>query len=220
MSIEAVALVLNKSKATGRAKLVLLGIANHLGDQGAWPAISTLARYANASERSVKRDIQELIELGELRVELQNAPTHNQYKTNLYWITIQAGVTDSASGVTAQVSRGDSLGKSGVTPVGTQNINITIKEPSIETSKNLFEEFWKLYPKKIAKADALKAWNKAIKVKTPERLLELTKAYAEGKLPDQTYIPYPASWLNKGLYESVEVAEAKPLPKLFVGRIK
>jgi hypothetical protein len=213
VSIEAVSLVLNQSRATGRAKLVLLGIANHLGDQGAWPSISTLARYANASERSVKRDIQELVQLGELKVELQNAPTHQQYKTNLYWITI-------GSGVTAQVSRGDSSGKSGVTPVGTQNINITIKEPSIETSNNLFEEFWKLYPKKIAKADALKAWNKAIKVKTAERLLELTKAYAEGKLPDQTYIPYPASWLNKGLYESVEVAEAKPLPKLFVGRIK
>ena len=220
MSIEAVALVLNKSKATGRAKLVLLGIANHLGDQGAWPAISTLARYANASERSVKRDIQELIDLGELRVELQNAPTTNQYKTNLYWITIEAGVTDSASGVTAQVSRGDSSGKSGVTPVGTQNINITIKEPSIETSNKDFDKFWNLYPKKVAKADALKAWNKATKLKTADELLKLTKAYAEGKLPDATFIPYPASWLNKGLYESVEMAEAKPLPKLFVGRIK
>ena len=220
MSIEAVALVLNQSKATGRAKLVLIGIANHLGDQGAWPSISTLARYANASERSVKRDIQELIDLGELRVELQNAPTHNQYKTNLYWITIQSGVTDWASGVTAQVSRGDRLGKSGVTPVGTQNINITIKETSIETSKDDFEKFWNLYPKKVAKADALKAWNKAVKRKTAEELLKLTKVYSEGKLPDITYIPYPASWLNKELYESVEVAEAKPLPKLFVGRIK
>jgi hypothetical protein len=220
MSIEAVALVLNQSKATGRAKLVLIGIANHLGDQGAWPSISTLARYANASERSVKRDIQELIDLGELRVELQNAPTHNQYKTNLYWITIQSGVTDWASGVTAQVSRGDRLGKSGVTPVGTQNINITIKETSIETSKDDFEKFWNLYPKKVAKADALKAWNKALKRKTADELLKLTKVYSEGKLPDITYIPYPASWLNKELYESVEVAEAKPLPKLFVGRIK
>ena len=105
MSIEAVSLVLNQSKATGRAKLVLLGIANHLGDQGAWPSIATLARYANASERSVKRDLQELVELGELKIELQNAPTNHQYKTNLYWITIPAGVTDLASGVTNWVSR-------------------------------------------------------------------------------------------------------------------
>ena len=88
MSIEAVATVLNHSKAKGRAKLVLIGIANHLGDQGAWPSISTLARYANASERSVKRDLQELMILGELQVDLQSAPMHGQYKTNLYWITI------------------------------------------------------------------------------------------------------------------------------------
>jgi hypothetical protein len=217
MSIEAVSLVLNKSQATGRAKLVLLGIANHLGDQGAWPSISTLARYANASERSVKRDIQELIEMGELRVELQNAPTNHQYKTNLYWITISSGVTDSASGVTDWVSRGDSSGKSGVTPVGTQNIIRTIKETSKKTSNDRFDEFWNLYPKKVAKADALKAWNKALKRKTADELIGFTKAYSESKLPDITYIPYPASWLNKELYESVEVQEKKPLGKLKIG---
>jgi hypothetical protein len=218
MSIEAVSLVLNQSRATGRAKLVLLGIANHLGDQGAWPSIATLARYANASERSVKRDLQELVELGELKIELQNAPTNHQYKTNLYWITIQSGVTTEPSGVTDWVSRGDSSGKSGVTPVGTQNINLTIKEPSKKTDSYGFETFWNLYPKKIAKADALKAWNKATKKKTADELIALTKAYSESKLPDMTYIPYPASWLNKELYESVEVQENKPLQKLKIGK--
>jgi hypothetical protein len=218
MSIEAVSLVLNNSRATGRAKLVLLGIANHLGDHGAWPSISTLARYANASERSVKRDIQELVELGELKVELQNAPTKTQYKTNLYWITIGSGVTDSASGVTDWVSRGDSSGKSGVTPVGTQNINLTIKEPSKKTDSYGFDTFWLLYPKRIAKADALKAWNKATKKKTADELIALTKAYSESKLPDMTYIPYPASWLNKELYESVEMQVNKPLQKLKIGK--
>lgn len=128
MSIEAVSLVLNKSKAQGRAKLVLIGIANHLGDHGAWPSIATLARYANASERSVKRDIQELIALGELKVDKQAAPINQQYKTNLYWITIEAGVTD-------WVSRGDSSGKSGVTPIGTQTINRNLKEPIYKSSK-------------------------------------------------------------------------------------
>jgi hypothetical protein len=218
MSIEAVSLVLNNSRATGRAKLVLLGIANHLGDQGAWPSISTLARYANASERSVKRDIQELVQLGELKVELQNAPTKHQYKTNLYWITISSGVTDSASGVTDWVSRGDSSGKSGVTAVGTQNIIRTIREPSLKSDLKGFNAFWNLYPKKVAKADALKAWNKATKKKTADELIALTKAYSESKLPDMTYIPYPASWLNKELYESVQVQENKPLQKLKIGK--
>jgi hypothetical protein len=83
-----------------------------------------------------------------------------------------------------------------------------------------FDNFWNLYPKKVAKSEALRAWNKATKKKAADELLKLTKAYAEGKLPEDKYIPYPASWLNKELYESVELAEAKPLPKLFVGRIK
>jgi hypothetical protein len=220
MSIEAVSLVLNNSRATGRAKLVLLGIANHLGDHGAWPSISTLARYANASERSVKRDIQELVELGELKVELQNAPTKTQYKTNLYWITIGSGVTDSASGVTDWVSRGDSSGKSGVTPVGTQNIILTIKEPSLKSDLDSFDTFWNLYPKKVAKADALKAWKQVLKKKTADEMIGLTKAYSESKLPDMTYIPYPASWLNKGLYEAVENDKPAPASKPIFGRIK
>ena len=105
-------------------------------------------------------------------------------------------------------------------PTDIKNTNYLEKTKDKEKHSEGFDEFWNLYPKKIAKADALKAWSKATKTKTADELLKLTKAYAEGKLPEDKYIPYPASWLNKGLYESVEVAEAKPLPKLFVGRIK
>jgi len=87
-----------------------------------------------------------------------------------------------------------------------------------ENTDTGFDKFWELYPKRIAKADALKAWNKAIKKKTADELIALTKAYSESKLPDMTYIPYPASWLNKGLYEAVEVQENKPLQKLKIGK--
>jgi hypothetical protein len=120
--------------------------------------------------------------------------------------------------VTDWVSRGDSSGKSGVTPVGTQNIILTIKEPSLKSDLESFDKFWNLYPKRIAKADAIKAWKQATKKKTADELIELVKVYSESKLPDQQYIPYPASWLNKGLYEAVEVQENKPLQKLKIGK--
>lgn len=71
MSVEAMALVLNHSHASGTTKLVLLGIANHAGDGGAWPTVATLARYANATERTVQRAIGQLIKAGELRVHRQ-----------------------------------------------------------------------------------------------------------------------------------------------------
>jgi predicted transcriptional regulator len=105
-------------------------------------------------------------------------------------------------------------------PTDIKNTNYLENTKTKEKHLEGFDDFWNLYPKKIAKADAIKAWSKATKKKTADELLELTKAYAEGKLPEDKYIPYPASWLNKELYESVEVTKAKPLPKLFVGRIK
>lgn len=67
MSIESFAIALNHSRAKGTAKLVLVGIANHDGDGGAWPSIATLARYANTTERSVQRAIDTLEGLGEVR---------------------------------------------------------------------------------------------------------------------------------------------------------
>jgi predicted transcriptional regulator len=105
-------------------------------------------------------------------------------------------------------------------PTDIKNTNNLENTKTKEKHLEGFDEFWRLYPKRIAKADAIKAWKQAIKRKPADELLKLTKAYAEGKLPEMTYIPYPASWLNKELYESVEVGEAKPLGKLMIGRIK
>jgi hypothetical protein len=105
-------------------------------------------------------------------------------------------------------------------PTDIKNTNYLEKTKDKEKHLEVFDEFWNLYPKKVAKADALKAWNKAIKRKSPDELLKLTKAYSEGKLPDMTYIPYPASWLNKELYESVEEPKEKTLAKPIFGRIK
>jgi hypothetical protein len=224
MSIQVMNAVWRHSKSKGRARLVLLSIADHQGEIGAWPSIETLAKMVNSSPRSVQRDIQELINLGELQVDFRSAPTSGPYKANRYWVKV-SGVTTEVTEVTNTASEVTDLesgvtdSASEVTAGGVLTLNRTITKPLKETAEK-FDEFWNLYPKKIAKADALKAWNKATKTKTADELLKLTKAYAEGKLPEDKYIPYPASWLNKELYESVEVAEAKPLPKLFVGRIK
>jgi hypothetical protein len=224
MSIQVMNAVWRHSKSKGRARLVLLSIADHQGEIGAWPSIETLAKMVNSSPRSVQRDIQELINLGELQVDFRSAPTSGPYKANRYWVKV-SGVTTEVSEVTNTASEVTDLDSevtesaSEVTAGGVLTLNRTINKPLKETAEK-FDDFWNLYPKKIAKADAIKAWNKATKKKTADELLKLTKAYADGKLPEDKYIPYPASWLNKELYESVEVAEAKPLPKLFVGRIK
>lgn len=68
MSVEAMAAVLHHSRAKGTAKLVLLGIANHAGDGGAWPSKATLATYANCKPATIKNHLRTLRGLGEVKV--------------------------------------------------------------------------------------------------------------------------------------------------------
>lgn len=80
MSVEHLAAVLHHSKATGTTKLVMVGIANHDGGGGAWPAVSTLAIYAGKSEREVRRCLTRLVAMGEVRI-IPRAGRSNGYKT-------------------------------------------------------------------------------------------------------------------------------------------
>ena len=76
MSIESMAIALHHSRAKGTAKLVLLGIANHDGDGGAWPSVASLKRYAGGIDRrAIQRALQTLEELGEIKRRIQAGGT-------------------------------------------------------------------------------------------------------------------------------------------------
>jgi len=68
-----------------------------------------------------------------------------------------------------------------------------------------FEEFWKVYPKKVAKADARKAWQQTKTVR-PE-LSKLIMAIQSHCRTEQwmrnsgAFIPYPATWLRGERWE-------------------
>lgn len=149
MSVEAMAVVLHHSAATGTVKLVLLGIANHEGDGGAWPTVSTLAKYANADERTVQRAITKLVELGELKRGVQAGGDHripSHKRPNLYKIAVvcppecdrttrHRPVDKSAPVRVTSPSPGDT----GVTPPGdthaTQTIPTNHPSPSVEKER-------------------------------------------------------------------------------------
>lgn len=61
-----------------------------------------------------------------------------------------------------------------------------------------FEEFWAVWPKKVAKPDALRAWGKATASVAGERILAAAVAYRDNPgIPDRQFIPHPATWLNR-----------------------
>ena len=75
----------------------------------------------------------------------------------------------------------------------------------------MFDEFWSLYPRKIAKAVARKAWSRL----SAEQQLMAAKAinthceYWRAKETELEFIPHPATWLNQERWEDELVIEPK-----------
>lgn len=90
------AIALHHSRATGTAKLVLIGIANHDGDGGAWPSVDTLAKYAGVHRRNVQKALQRLEELREISVVRNGGGDHSladTHRPNLYRVTLRCPPT-------------------------------------------------------------------------------------------------------------------------------
>ena len=92
MSLSMIGKVLKHSESVGTQKMVLMGIAWHMGenpDAGCYPSQETLANYANCSVRQVRRAVTALVESAELQTVSNGAWMRGSgNRTNLYIIKI------------------------------------------------------------------------------------------------------------------------------------
>lgn len=73
-------------------------------------------------------------------------------------------------------------------------------ESESDTKKDierLAEEIYQVYPLKVGKPAALKAIRTQLDSIAPEKLLELTKAYAAARKGDLDFVPHPSTWFNQ-----------------------
>ena len=75
----------------------------------------------------------------------------------------------------------------------------------------MFDEFWMMYPRKVAKAVARKAW---FKLNEDQQLLAAQAInnhceYWKAKETGLEFIPYPATWLNQERWEDELFIEPK-----------
>ena len=62
--------------------------------------------------------------------------------------------------------------------------------------RQMFEDFWLLYPKKVAKADARKAWSR-IPPREHMAILEAEVLWSKvWAASEWQYLPHPATWLR------------------------
>jgi len=72
-----------------------------------------------------------------------------------------------------------------------------IKKYSVEV-----EEIYKAYPKRVGKANALKAIESALDLIHPDKLLKIVKVYAKSREnQDMQYTKHPATWFNQQCWE-------------------
>ena len=203
-------------------KLILLALADrHNTDTGdCFPSLDRIAEDTCSSRNTVRRATQTLEDKGlikrELITDMSGRTLGYRYHlvmggSNLIPSRYQDDIKaisegcQSGTGEGATVVRGGSHG-------GTHEGAMVVPKPVKETGKENhnsrsaplagFDDFWKVYPRKVAKGSAVKAWRSAIKKAPPD---EITSAAGKYKWPDDPkFIPHPATWLNAERWADVE----------------
>ena len=79
--------------------------------------------------------------------------------------------------------------------------------------RDRFEEFWEVYPRKIAKKAAHFAWVRALREASAEQVLAGARRYADDPNREEGFTAHAATWLNQGRWED------EPLPARGTGRM-
>lgn len=175
-------------------KMVLLVIADHANDEGtqSYPSQATIASKASISVRTVQRAVNNLVSEGYIRMFKHSggsAGCREDRRPHLYQINIVrlrgdivTGRTDVADGATT------------TTDTGRQS---RPKNHPLEPSlKHHFDVFWSIYPRKVAKQAAFKAFLKALDVATAEEICAGARRYADDPNRSPSYTAHAATWLN------------------------
>jgi hypothetical protein len=200
----------------GPAKLVLMILAGYAGwdsAAGEWtcyPSQEAIGERALQTTRSVRRNLKLLEDSGAITRRPHWGGGHR--KTDRYVLHVipdkLSGKADSYRTPVAPIpdTSGTHTGHSSsfIPDTSVQGTTSELPEelPERTTSTNgdPFDAFWSIYPRKSAKKDARKAWDK---LTVTERSFAITGAetYRDDPNRDPGYTKHPATWLNAGCWE-------------------
>lgn len=164
------------------AKLVMLLIANHTDSHGiAYPTIQRLCDLSGLSKSSVIRAVNYCVKHG--------------------YLTKVAGRTGVST-----IYQFNCLREEGVSVTHQDNNNVTKLNISNTTwgvsETPTFDQFWQIYPRKIAKGHARLAFARALKKTDADTIMQAASKFAESvEYKEKQYIPHPTTWLNGERWE-------------------
>lgn len=219
MSMELMVKAMKIKVGSALRKLVLLKLADNASDQGeCWPSYQHIADQCEVSRSTVKVHIRELEKAGLLRREFRRNGELNQ--SNVFHLQLDGGATDNQGGASsAPPGAADAREGGAAAAPRTSHSFEPVNEPKPLCKNDApegFDQFWKLYPNKKGRKEAIKAWSRL----RPDDRLRHTLITALGKhrlSRDWTkdggqFIPMASTWLNGERWED----DLQPAPGLFL----
>lgn len=190
---------------TPTQKLVLLLLSNFCDEKNScYPSHSYIAHLAGIkSSKHISKIIRELSKQGYLTIKYRYKEDGGN-KSNLYILTLERGVLQNP--LPLEDPGGDSK--------SAPNTKDDTKDNIINEN---FEEFWKIYPRKISKYQAKQKYYLITKdydhIKLKEMLIKFI-AHCEAEKTDMKYIPHAATWLNQRRFYDYEQIDLKDIKKV------
>lgn len=198
--------LLKRKDLTLSAKICFGRLAQYAGDDGyCYPSLKQLSEELAVSETTVENAIKDLISAGLIIKETPTGVQKLMHFRNIYKFTWSESFLEQPKTI---VPIPQNLGCEYPNGWGIKKENHNNNKNSfVEKPKNEdFENFWKNYPRKDGKAQALKAWNKAGK-SLPEisfilqKIDEMLSQYRIKHPSGTQFIPMASTWINNKRWE-------------------
>lgn len=235
MSVKVSSWVWEHSKTKGTARLVLLALADIANDDGEVVAYKRsqrhLAKKVKAATSTVRDNIETAVALGELEI-IDQGDGRQQSNYRILMRVPESGTLDSDTPAPESGTQGGSnpapcppeSGTQGAAPpaphhdvlipsslVPMTSAPLALVPDEGPDDDELFEMFWKSYPRKVDKPGSKRAFKRALKVATVSEIgagLRAWKAY----WTDPEFIPHPKTWLNQQRWNDEVPEPRNPMP--------
>jgi len=189
----------------------LYGVLRRHGDDpsNCYPSKRRLADLMGCATSSLGRPLRELEDAGWItrvaRVDASGEQSSNGYFVHLARVSSAAPAQESAGPPRSDDQAPRAPERAEREPVNDSQERDDARQVaplrllSTEDTAPSFDAFWSAYPRGDGKPAAVKAWEKAIKVEKPERIMEglaLWLAYWQAR-NEPEFVPWAQKWLNQ-----------------------
>lgn len=179
------------------AILVYASLSSRSGYGNIFPSQVTIAEECGLSDRTVRKMLGALEERGV--IERRRRTTKGKKRVTDGYTLHPNGPADLAE----DFSGGSDLPETEPASTGNNEQCVPLIEIDKEeidkdlSARDLFDDFWAIWPRKESKKNAQDAWARAIKKERETVIYAAAVAYAESPYrPEKRFVPHAATWLN------------------------